>query len=141
MRHLASRCAPAGLMLLLACGGSDTFMPTEETVAGTYEASAFTLTGFNGTTDLLLAGATVDVTLAPDGTTSGRLFLPGGDEDGNDLDEDLGGTWTLAGRTVTFDQGADSFIRDVDFIAGDQTLTGEGTFDGAAVALQLVRTE
>ena len=60
MRRRASRFAPAALVLLLACGGSDSFTPTEETVAGTYEASAFTVTSFNGTTDLLLAGATVD---------------------------------------------------------------------------------
>lgn len=141
MRYRASRFAPGGLLLLLACGGTDTFTPTEESVAGTYEASAFTLTGFTGTTDLLLAGATVDVTLAPDGTTSGRLFVPGADEDGSDLDEDLGGTWTLAGNTVTFDLSADTFVDEVDFIAGDHTLTGEGTFDGASVSLQLVRAE
>jgi hypothetical protein len=128
-------------VLLLACGGSDSFTPTEETVAGTYGASVFTVTGFSGTTDLLLAGATVDATLAPDGTTSGRLFVPGGDEGGGDLDEDLTGTWTLAGQTVTFSQTADTFIRDVEFIAGRNTLTGEGTFSGLNVVLQLVKVD
>jgi hypothetical protein len=139
MRPRASRFAPAALAVLLACGGSDSFTPTEETVAGTYQASAFTLTTFSGTTDLLLAGATVDATLAPDGTTSGRLFVPGGDGDGGDLDEDLAGTWALAGATVTFDQTADTFIGEAEFSAGRNTLTGEGTFRGVSVFLQLVK--
>jgi len=141
MRRGASRFALAALVLLLGCGGSDSFTPTEETVAGTYEASAFTATSFNGTTDLLLAGATVDATLAPDGTTSGRLFVPGGDEDGSDLEEDLTGTWTLTGQTVTFNQTADTFIRDAEFIAGRNTLTGEGTFSGVSIFLQLVKAD
>jgi hypothetical protein len=141
MRRRASRFAPAALVLLLACGGSDSFTPTEETVAGTYEASAFTVTSFNGTTDLLLAGATVDATLTPDGTTSGRLFVPGGDEDGGDLDEDLTGTWTLTGQTVTFNQTADTFIDEAEFIAGRNTLTAEGTFNGLSTLLQLVKAD
>jgi hypothetical protein len=140
MRRKSSRFAPAALVLLLACGG-DSFTPTEETVAGTYEASAFTATSFNGTTDLLLAGAIVDATLAPDGTTTGRLFLPGGAEDGSDLDEDLTGTWTLTGDTVTFDHAAVTFITDVEFIAGRNTLTAEGTFSGVSLFLQMVKAE
>jgi hypothetical protein len=132
--------APAALVLLLACGG-DSFTPTEETVAGTYEASAFTATSFNGTTDLLLAGAIVDATLAPDGTTSGRLFVPGGAEDGGDLDEDLTGTWTLTGQTVTFDHAADTFITDVEFTAGRNTPTAEGTVGGVSLFLQMVKAE
>jgi hypothetical protein len=141
MRRRASRFAPAALVLLLACGGSDSFTPTEETVAGTYEASVFTVTSFSGTTDLLLAGATVDAALAPDGTTSGRLFVPGGEEDGGDLDEDLTGTWTLTGQTVTFNQTADTFIGEAEFIAGRNTLTAEGTFDGLSIFLQLVKAD
>jgi hypothetical protein len=141
MRRRAFRFAHAALLVLYACGGSDSFTPTEETVAGTYEASTFTLTSFTGTTDLLLAGASVDATLAPDGTTSGRLFVPDGEEDGSDLDEDLTGTWTLSGQTVTFNQTADTFIGEAEFTAGRNTLTAEGTFDGVSVFLQLVKAD
>ena len=88
-------------------------------MAGTYEASTFTLTSFTGTTGLLLAGATVDATLAPDGTTSGRLFVPGGEEDGS----------------------ADAFIGEAEFIAGRNTLTAEGTFGGVSIFLQLVKAD
>ena len=140
MSRSSIRLLTAALALLAACG-SDGFTPTEETVAGTYEATMFTVTSGVGTTDLLAIGATVDATLAPDGTTSGRLFVPGAGEGGADLDEDLTGTWTLLGDTVTFDQTADTFIRDADFIAGRNTLTGEGTFDGVSLFLQLVKTD
>ncbi len=44
MRPRAARFASAALVLLLACGGGDSFTPTEETVAGTYEAASFTVT-------------------------------------------------------------------------------------------------
>jgi hypothetical protein len=90
---------------------------------------------------LLLAGASVDATLAPDGTTSGRFFLPGGGEDGSDLDEDLTGTWTPSGQAVTFNQTADTFIGQAEFIAGRNTLTAEGTFSGLSIFLQLVKTD
>jgi hypothetical protein len=141
MRRRASRFAPGALLVLLACGGSDSFTPTEETVAGTYEASTFTLTSFSGTTDLLLAGATVDATLAPDGMTSGRLFVPGGEQDGSDLDEDLTGTWTLTSQTVRFNQTAGTFIGEAEFTAGRNTLTAEGTFNGLSIFLQLVKAD
>jgi hypothetical protein len=141
MRRRAFRFAHAALLVLYACGGSDSFTPTEETVAGTYEASTFTLTSFSGTTDLLLAGATVDATLAPDGTTSGRLFVPGGEQDGSDLDEDLTGTWTLTSQTVRFNQTAGTFIGEAEFTAGRNTLTAEGTFNGLSIFLQLVKAD
>ncbi len=75
--------------------------------------------------------------LAADGTTTGRLFVPGGAEGGGDLDADLTGTWTLDGSTVTFSQTADTFIRDATFTASRNRLTGEGVFQGLAIRLVL----
>jgi hypothetical protein len=108
-----------------------------ETVAGSYTAISLTASSSVGTTDLLALGSTVDITLAVDGTTSGRLFVPGGAEDGGDLDVDLAGTWTLSGTTVGFDQEGDSFIPDVAFTAGRNQLNGEGTFSGTIIRLVL----
>jgi hypothetical protein len=132
--------AIVALTLALAlggCGGEDTFSPTAATVAGSYTASALTLTSSVGTTDLLALGSTVAITLAADGTTSGRLFVPGGEDDGSDLDVDLAGTWTLSGSTVTFNQTGESFIRDAEFTAGPNRLNGEGEFSGAIIRLVL----
>ena len=124
-------------LALGSCGGEDPFSPTVESVTGSYAATSLTLTSSVGTTDLLTLGSTVALTLAADGTTSGRLFVPGGDDDGGDLDVDLAGTWTLSGSTVTFNQTGDSFIRDLDFAAGPDQLNGQGEFSGAFVRLVL----
>jgi hypothetical protein len=124
-------------LALGSCGGEDTFSPTVESVAGSYTASSLTLVSSVGTTDLLALGSTVAISLDANGTTSGRLFVPGGDDDGSDLDVDLAGTWTLSGSTVTFNQTGDSFIRGVEFTAGPDQLNGEGEFSGAIIRLVL----
>lgn len=74
---------------------------TVNEISGSYEASTFTLTQDGSTDDLLAQGGTL--TLNADGTTSGRLFVPDGNEDGSDFDADLAGTWTLNGSRVSFD--------------------------------------
>ena len=116
--RIGSRGALVLAVALGCCGDDDTFSPTMETVAGSYSGATFTVTTAAGTVDLLAQGSHVTLNLATDGTTTGQLFVPGGDEDGGDLDADLTGTWTLSGSTVTFDQAADTFFPDVEFAAG-----------------------
>jgi hypothetical protein len=128
----------------LAAGCSDdddVFTPSVENVSGSYSAETFTVTTGAGTVDLLAQGAEVTVDLAADGTTTGHLFIPGGDEDGGDLEADLSGSWTLTDSTVTFSQDADTFIRDVEFTASENRLTTEGAFGEATIRLVLGRTE
>ena len=140
MRTLISRLALLTLTLSpVACGGDggSSFSPSVDNVAGSYTALSFTITSGAGTTDLLAIGSTVTVTLAPDGTTTGRLFVPGGGENGADLDVDLTGTWTLSGSTVTFNQGADSFLSGATFTATQNRLTSEGVFQGSTIRLVL----
>jgi hypothetical protein len=123
-----------------ACGDDDSFSPTVETVAGSYTATTFTLSSVVGEINLLGGGATVTIDLATDGSTTGRLFVPDANDDGSDLDADLAGTWNLTDSTVTFEQSADTFIPDVDFIASANRLTGEGTFSGGTLRLVLTKT-
>jgi hypothetical protein len=52
----------------------------------------------------------------------------------------LTGTWTLAGTKVTFNQAADTFIRDVEFTAARNRLSSQGTFGGATIHLVLAKT-
>jgi hypothetical protein len=125
---------------LAACGDDDSFSPTVETVAGSYTATTFTLSSAVGTINLLGAGATVTIVLETDGSTTGRLFVPGGDDDGSDLDQSLEGTWTLTGDTVTFDQTADTFLPEVQFTATANRLTGEGSVSGGTLRLVLTKT-
>ena len=99
----AARLGTLGFALgLLACGDDDGFTPTEDTVAGTYTATTFIVTNTTPPTDLLALGMTLTLTLTTDGTTTGRLFMPGGGDNGVDLDEDLTGTWTLSGNRRTY---------------------------------------
>ena len=128
---------------LAACGGDDDdgFNPTVDDVAGSYTASAFTLTSGNGDFDLLAIGATVTATLDADGTTTGRLQVPGGVGGAGAIDEDLAGTWSLSGTTVTFSPSASSLLTDVDFAVGPGTLTGEGVYQGAVLLLVLTKDE
>lgn len=145
MRTMIGRGMVLGLALALgACGGDDDddgFSPTVDDVAGSYTASAFTLTSGNGEIDLLGFGASVTATLDPDGTTSGRIQVPGGVGGAPAVDEDLAGTWSLSGTTVTFTPSASTLLTDVDFAVGPNTLTGEGTYQGAVLLLVLTKDE
>jgi hypothetical protein len=127
------------LLLGLASCGGDGFSPTVDSVAGTYQATTFTFTGASTPTDLLAMGASVTIILAPDGTTSGRMFVPGVGAGGGDLDADLAGTWALTGAAVTFDQSADTFMRDLPFTVEPSRLRTRGTFDAETVVLVLTK--
>jgi hypothetical protein len=129
MRYSSAGLLAAGLALL-ACGGEGTpFSPTVETVAGSYQATTLTATQGSTTVNLLQGGGSLTLNLLEDGTTTGRLFVPGAGETGGDLDVDLIGTWTLTGSTVTFDQpNSDTFVRDMSFTAERNRIRGEETF-------------
>jgi hypothetical protein len=142
MRVRFGRMLTLGLALILAgCGDDDSFSPTVENVSGTYAPATFTVTSATGTVDLLALGAEVSLTLDPDGTTTGELFVPGGGEGGEDFEADLAGTWTLEGSTVTFNQTTDTFIGEVEFTAERDRLTAEDTGSGQTVRLVLEKTD
>ena len=109
---------------------------TVDDLAGSYIAATFT-TESGGTQDLLATGASITMTLNSDGSTQGRLLVPGGNEDGSDFDADLSGTWTLNGSEVSFDHAADTFIRDMSFAADQNRLTGQATFGAATLHVVL----
>lgn len=142
MNTMLPRAAALCLTLALAaCGDDDEGTnPTPDDVAGSYTASTFTLTTEGVPLDLLALGATVTADLEADGTTTGRLFVPDIGQ-GAALDEDLTGTWTLTENTVTFSQSNSTVIQDVDFAVGSNSLTGEGTYQGAILLLVLTREE
>jgi hypothetical protein len=125
-------------ILLSACSSDGTpFSPTVENVAGSYHATTLSVTEANVTTNFLALGASLTLTLHEDGTTSGRLLVPGAGEGGGDFDVDLTGTWTLSDSTIMFDQPGDTFIRDMPFTADRNRITGEATFDGATIRVVL----
>lgn len=97
------------------------------------------VTQIGQTTDYLAAGATARLELDADGTTTGRLFVPGGGENGGDFDADLAGTWTLQGDTVRLSHAADTFLRDMPLVVSRNSLAGDRTFSGIHVRIVLVR--
>ncbi len=101
------------------------YEPTIENVAGNYRLQSLVTIIGGVWTDWRAAGATLTISLAPNGTTSGQLFIPGSDDGGGDCSADMAGTWALRGETVTLTQSADSFVRNVAFHASENRLSGE----------------
>jgi len=130
---------------LAACGddgvGPDEI--TREDVTRGFSAVTFRTTTDGTTTDQLAQGATLNIALHEDGTTTGGLFVPGGAEGGGDLNADLAGTFSFSDVTdqVTFDHAADTFVRDMTFTAlrADNAvqLEGEETFGDTTVRVVL----
>lgn len=149
LRNRLSALLPAALLVigLGACGDEDPLGPEDverEDLAGTYEATTFTVTQQGVAVNLLAVGADVEISLAADGTTSGRLFVPRGDEDGSDLDESLAGSYTFDEdtRAVVFDQAADTFLRDLTLTAvrTSRGITIEGSEDFGDGMVEIVLT-
>jgi hypothetical protein len=121
----------------IACSG-DAFAPTTQNMAGTYYASTLTVTDASGTRDILAAGGShITLTLMSNGTVGGSMLLKGGNKDGSDFAADLAGTWHLTGSTITFDQTADTFVRDASFTAARGRLAGEYVGTGSTVRVAL----
>lgn len=127
--------------------------PTMAQVAGEYSAEgdfaavAFLTTEGDLIVDWLAEGARFSIDLAPRGTTAGELYIPISDKvsaeeyfEPEDIargyyQADLTGTWSLDGQIIRFDHAADTFVRDMDFLYNDGTLTGDETW---SVRVQVV---
>jgi hypothetical protein len=116
---------------------------TEESILGTYVATQLDVTVAGSTMDLLDEGAEITITLADDGTTSGRLFVPEGNDDGSDLDASLDGTFVFDDDAdeVSLNPGTENVLEGVTFTAsredGQIRLTGTRTFFGTRVDVTL----
>src|SRR5215207_4574461 len=104
-------------VLLLSCGDDDSFNPTVDTTAGTYELTTLKETQNGITLDHLALGVTAELILVADGNATGHLFAPHGAPDGSDLDTDLTGTWSLSGTTVTLSLDQEILFEDITLTA------------------------
>jgi hypothetical protein len=121
-------------------GDDDTVSPGRDSVAGSYSATTFLVTQGDISADLLQLGGGITLDLANDGSVTGHIFVPNGNQDGSDLDLDLNGTWTLDGAIVRFDMpDANTFIRDIPFTAGANTLSAERNSGGTRIQLVLTK--
>jgi hypothetical protein len=122
---------------VLSC--SDSLAP--DTVAGNYTLHSLAVTtDTGGTVDWKSLGTTWTMSLAPNGTTTGQLFIPGAAEDGGDFTADMAGTWTAVGDTIEFHQTADTFVRDMPFVVRDDSLlTGDHDFGSVRIQVTLMK--
>lgn len=118
------------LFALAACDG----VSDSERIPGEYRATILTATENGATTDYLKEGVSLNITLNEDGTTTGRLSVP---DDVEPIDASMAGRWTVRGDTVRFEQSADTFVRDVPFLARDGRLLGDRSFGGTRVRVLL----
>jgi hypothetical protein len=107
-------------------------------VAGSYNATAFTTTSAGTTTNQLARGSTLTLVLSAQGAVAGTLFIPDDGVNGT-VNAKMTGTWTLNGSTVTFTQSADTFVRNMTFTSGNGTLVGDQTFSGTRIQVTLTR--
>ena len=140
MRPMRSILAVAVAALPAACT-HDSFTPNINSVVGDYHLQSLTTTDLGGPRDWVALGATLTISLAPNGTTSGRLFMPGAGSGGGDVDVDLAGTWTLTGETVEFITLYDSLVREVTFVAGENRLVGNHAYGTSGVSVRVVLTK
>lgn len=127
-----------------ACSNNSTGPDNQLTpaqVAGEYQSTTFTVQLPNGTFDILSLGGFINMTLTQNQTTTGRLFIPDtlglGSEDGGDFDMNLQGTYAISGKTITFQQNADTFVRDMTWTYDNGTLSGSDTFSEATITVTL----
>lgn len=116
----------AAICLLTACGDSNG--PNSDT--GAYIATSFTLSESGSVTDVLQEGGSITIrltsdTISGDSLTTGTLLAPASLNEGTAVAFDMAGTWSRSGDTITFNQNADTFVRDADWLVNGATLTTE----------------
>lgn len=115
------------ILALLACSACSDGSDSSSAVVGSYGATTLTYSDGFRTTDLLEAGASLSINLKPDGSTTGSLLVPAEfAENGLGVVYSLEGSYDYDSRTntVTFDQPADTFVRDVQWQVSGNHLTG-----------------
>ena len=119
-----------------ACS-DNAFTPSVDNVAGDYSVLQLVTSADTGSTDWVAAGTTWSMTLHPNGVTTGHLFIPDGNGPGIDVDADMAGLWVLSGDTLRIDQTADTFVRDMTYLASENRLTGDRIFGTIRVRVVL----
>ena len=136
--QLAPRLLPA--LFILAVGACDDDPTAPPAPTGAYEATNWTGSSGGTTTDILAAGGSFTITLTPQGTTTGHLFIPDVVTGEGDFDSDLAGTWTQSGTIINFDHTADTFVRDMPFTIQGNSLVGDRSFGDLRIRVTLTRT-
>jgi len=114
----------------LACGeGTE----PSNSIVGAYLATVLRITPTGqATIDALAGGGVLAITIASNNVTSGTLNLPASVTGGAHFNANMAGTASVTGSTVTFQQAADSFVRDLIWTRGGTELTVSNQVAGSA---------
>ena len=138
MRRFLVRMMLAAVPFALACS-SDSL--SVDDILGPYTATTLTIKPPGAAQiDVIGVGGSMEITLFANGTTTGTLSAPASVNNGTPLLESMAGTFTLTGTTVTFDQAADTFVRETPFSADGNRLVATFTANNAEVHVVLTRT-
>jgi len=84
------------------------------------------------TANVIGSGGFLTINIESAGTTSGMLSIPASVTGGAPLNASMEGTIAVVNSTVTFNQSADTFLRDLDFSHSSGTLRAENQLVGSA---------
>ena len=110
---------------------------TMQNLASVYYGVTFETEENGVVTNQEMRGATIELLLASEGSTNGRLFIPADTAGGTDTDVSLQGNWTLAGNVVTLSQTNDSFLKGMSLVFEQTHLTGETVWNGVTYRVVL----
>jgi len=101
--------------------------PMEE-ILGKYSTTTFLFTLENDAPlDILSVGGYINIELNEDKSTDGLFYLPDtlGLTEGGEARIELVGLFDMVDNIVTFDQDADTFIRNVEWVYSDSKISGK----------------
>jgi hypothetical protein len=142
-RSILKQLAPIllGAMTMSGCATEITSSLKHSGPVGSYTSIILYSTSVADTTNQTPLSGVFNISLAPDGSTSGHLQL--GAFNGNPaVDADMTGTWTRTGNTIQFQQPAATFVRDMSFTIQKLTdsywwLVGDDVYAGTRYNVML----
>jgi hypothetical protein len=121
--------------LLVACDSTE-----PNSLAGTWAATSFVITEpGEAPTDVLAAGGSLTITIASNNSTTGTLFVPASLAGGSDFTGSMAGTASRNGNSVTFDQTADTFVRNMTWTLAGNAMTTAAVVAGVTLNITLTR--
>jgi len=137
---MRTRLVGASAIVLLSGGCGNGTGPSSALV-GTYVATVFSVTPTGqAAINVLAAGGSLTISIAANNTTTGSLFIPASINGGTAFNADMAGSVTLTGTSVSFQQSADTFVRDLTWTFSNSTLSVSSQSAGdAAHTITLTR--
>lgn len=137
--------AVVGMVVMLSCSSitdSCGCSPVPQPY-GTWVATRFVVTpAGQAPIDVLAAGGSLTITIAPNFTTSGALTIPASVNRGVPFTASMDGTasYTSSAARITFTQAADTFVRDLtwNYTVSDLSVTNQ-TAGNASYTVTLTR--